>query len=278
MDTGATHDFLSLVPEDIIDFQLAFNKIADTLMNSYMLKVGETMFQLTEIEFYYNCKEHPDIFAHSDETQLTCGQWYFHRTGNSFRGGNYKGLDITFGVTGYGGILIRAMKNQQTGEYVDGPCKVVDKILSITGFQDLNSLVGDEKFHHDVFSLQTSILSLIPTPFKTDRIIYQSARFGLTLRNHQQSSFVMKPYRYLSAPLEMKKGKQHLVLELAYQGHNVATISQITKSTPKQCEKWIEWYRKGCEGDRTVESYFGKSLKVDEFSEFYGVMKSKDMR
>lgn len=39
-------------------------------------------------------------------------------------------MDLTFGnITSYGGILIRAIKNVETGEYIIGPCNVVNHIL-----------------------------------------------------------------------------------------------------------------------------------------------------
>lgn len=39
---------------------------------------------------------HFDSFTHADEQQKKNGQWYFHKMGKGYKGGSYKGLDITF--------------------------------------------------------------------------------------------------------------------------------------------------------------------------------------
>ncbi|KAJ3085695.1 hypothetical protein HK102_013922 [Quaeritorhiza haematococci] len=94
-------------------------------------------YRLSEIEFYFYDKcHHPDPFTHKQPQQLTRAQWYFHKQGNSYRGGTWKGLDITFGRSApssqlqgtqaktqidngkdkssqqnvYGGILLRGME------------------------------------------------------------------------------------------------------------------------------------------------------------------------
>lgn len=102
------------------------------------------MYRLTEIEFYLLGKEdiHCDVFAHCDDLQYeTSGNWYFHRSGNnsvegykhmtnnekdtkwvcpnpdaSYRGGTFKGLDITFAKAQscFGGILIRSIEELNT--------------------------------------------------------------------------------------------------------------------------------------------------------------------
>jgi len=41
-----------------------------------------------------------DPFTHKDPLQQTCGQWYFHKIGAQYKGGTYKGLDLTFGDVG----------------------------------------------------------------------------------------------------------------------------------------------------------------------------------
>lgn len=94
---------MEMAPEEVgstdAEFQAHFDKIAALLFSSAALVVNNThRFRLVEIEFYLKGGEHQDIFAHCDKAQLTCGEWYFHKTGNAYRSGNYKGLDITFGA------------------------------------------------------------------------------------------------------------------------------------------------------------------------------------
>ncbi len=54
------------------DYDAQFAKIADCLMNDYLLTVNNTYkYRISEIEFYYNDVEtsgiHPDTFTHGDE-------------------------------------------------------------------------------------------------------------------------------------------------------------------------------------------------------------------
>ena len=58
--------------------------------------------------------------------------------GKGYRGGSYKGLNLTFGKgdKGDGGILIRALSkiDEETGnpaDFTEGPSKSVDKILEL---------------------------------------------------------------------------------------------------------------------------------------------------
>lgn len=78
---------------------------------------------LAEIEYYYEGGNHHDTFTHCDPLQQTTyarhdsqqwrevhrrcadvvtycrANWYFHKSGATYKGGSYKGLDITFGGT-----------------------------------------------------------------------------------------------------------------------------------------------------------------------------------
>jgi 3-methyladenine DNA glycosylase Mpg len=218
-----------------------------------------------------NAETHPDIFTHSHELQLSSGKWYFHRTGNSFKGGNYKGLDITFSSQGYGGILIRALRlSNRSNEYVDGPCKVVDKILELTGFKTIAECSNAKEFSSDVF--KKNLFYLEKREVECGQI-YHSARIGLKLRNQKQIPYVMKPYRFMKYPKSVKKGRQHLVLELHHDGYKSEEIQSITGCSLRQCEKWTNYYNIGFLGKGNLEEFFDLTLKVDEFSVFYGLMK-----
>jgi hypothetical protein len=55
-----------------MDYDRQFCKIADALMNEYLLTVNlDYKYRISEIEFYYNDVEmrkvHPDTFTHGDE-------------------------------------------------------------------------------------------------------------------------------------------------------------------------------------------------------------------
>ncbi|KAJ3048191.1 hypothetical protein HK097_010798 [Rhizophlyctis rosea] len=147
-------------------YQTHFQRIADSLLNDFVLSIKtpteNIYYRLVEIEFYLrdNIHNHDDPFAHGQPMQSTCGQWYFHRRGNSYVGGSFKGFDLTFGRT-YppnvpspyynnisppatalfrGGILIRSISRVQSfstahtlstssASLVEGPCKCVETIM-----------------------------------------------------------------------------------------------------------------------------------------------------
>lgn len=106
------------------DIETQFGHIADRLMNEVAVVVDETRFRLTEIEFYlFHPDKHPDPFVHCNERQKTSMQWYFHESGY--------GVDLTFGCDEYyGGILIRGLRNIQSGEPYSGPWKSMYALLS----------------------------------------------------------------------------------------------------------------------------------------------------
>ncbi|CAG8484578.1 hypothetical protein C2G38_2166252 [Gigaspora rosea] len=120
-------------------YDLAKN-IANFLLRSTRLHLPpERTFTILEIEFYLRdeVNDHFDPFSHGHEHQQTCGEWYFHHVGRlGYRGGSRKGIDITFGSKNrniYGGILIRAIRDDKTNQVIEGPSLVVDKILELCG-------------------------------------------------------------------------------------------------------------------------------------------------
>jgi len=98
-----------------------FDRIAQALLNGASLVVGGLAHRLVEIEVYYRSPEHPDPFAHAQAIQHECGRWYFHKTGTGYRGGSYKGFDLTFGDgVVHAGILIRGIE-LPSGSLISGP-------------------------------------------------------------------------------------------------------------------------------------------------------------
>jgi hypothetical protein len=107
-----------------------FSQIASQLLNGTRLLICGKPHRLVEIEFYYYNEAHRDPFAHRHPLQLTWAHWYFHRQGDNYRGGSFKGLDLTFGKdTAFGGILIRSLEAAD-GTLIDGPCLCVDHLLA----------------------------------------------------------------------------------------------------------------------------------------------------
>jgi len=99
-----------------------FQRIANDLLNNWILKVGNALYRITEIEFYYSGNSHKDSYIHGHELQQQKGKWYFHGSG----------IDITFGDGNtYGGILIRAIYKINKGEeiYFYGPLNCVQELF-----------------------------------------------------------------------------------------------------------------------------------------------------
>ncbi|MDE7368269.1 MAG: hypothetical protein K2N08_00640 [Muribaculaceae bacterium] len=105
------------------DLQDQFKKIAKELMCNYVIQKGtddiqkgSTKYAIVEIEFYYNSKSHPDHITYP--RYMVAGRWFFHQSG----------VDLTFtsNKSSFGGILIRGIKNIETGDYIFGPQKCVN--------------------------------------------------------------------------------------------------------------------------------------------------------
>jgi hypothetical protein len=90
-----------------------FTRIATRLLCESRLVAGGEPHRLVEVEFYYHAEGHPDPFTHRDPLQRECGRWYFHRTRRAYRGGSFKGLDLTLGDgSACGGVLIGPSRRQ----------------------------------------------------------------------------------------------------------------------------------------------------------------------
>lgn len=233
-------------------FQDRIQNIANLLLKEFVLVTNfKEKFKITEVEFYFNDlldssskTNHPDTFTHNDTRQLnSSGCWYFHRSGPTLKGGTYKGLDLTFGEPGkcYGGVLLRSLGRIVEGkenEPVEGPCNLVNSILSANNRpEDLKSFVeidmkGVGATHVDAFDCKSK---LFLQPFSHDAKVFTSPRFGLTLKRKDEGKaqykpyFLMKPYRFISAPQHIKKGKNHLILALAAGGMSVDDIVNLCK-------------------------------------------------
>ena len=168
--------------------QQSFRNIANQLMNSYKLQVGDKYYRIIECEFYYNSPVHPDPYVHGHKRQKeTLGEWYFHGSG----------LDITLSSEqGYGGILIRGLaevsKEQQrpTKETsVIGPLNVCTAI-----FASIGSVAADKKiefgFHYIGRDPQGASM-------RAERI-FEVPRIGLNPANDTTNTFFNRPYRYIT--------------------------------------------------------------------------------
>ncbi|KAG0074014.1 hypothetical protein BGZ93_001828 [Podila epicladia] len=270
---------MELAPDQIgwtaAEFHGHFDKIATYLMNSVAMVVNDKhYYRLVEIEFYLNGGKHPDVFTHSDKDQKTCGEWYFHKMNGSYKGGSYKGLDITFGRHGtcFGGILIRGIQlsNDPTAKIIEGPCLVVDQVLKHTNSKMIINLVDNASFSKSIFS-ETSLLRIVPTKQKIIRLLIKSPRVGLTLKKtgKERVDYLMREYRYLNIPEQHSKGKPYIILALHRQGHTLQQICDITKTKQIHASKYIDLYEKN---KNTPDFFIGKTLNTNLMCEIYAAI------
>jgi hypothetical protein len=251
----------------------AFRRIADLVLNRATWSIAGHPHRFTEVEFYFNGPRHPDVFAHGDPIQRELGRWYFHRTAGEYRGGTYKGVDITFGRDDApAGILIRgAERLDGDGALLDGPCVCVDHALALTAQPSIAALVDtfDRAVDPPAAGSSPLAVTLDATP-RPPRVVYESPRVGLSLKRGAtpaRQRFLAQPYRFLTEPARTKKGRLHLVIGLHRQGHSDQAIARITGSTLGQVSKYVAQYEAGKGRD---PGDFRKDLSTDETCQLFG--------
>ena len=249
-----------------------FTRIAEQLLYGSRLMVGGQPYRLVEVEFYYWSKAHPDPFTHRDPIQFHIGHWYFHRTHGVYRGGSFKGLDLTFGDSDTsGGILIRGLETPN-GALIDGPSLCVDHLLDATGAATVAEL--DQAINKRLAWEEENPLFLKHQETHDAQSWIRSPRVGLALRRvtsrTDSTRFLMRPYRYLSEPRRTKKGKPHMVLALHAQGKSTEDITQLTNCPQRIVERYIAEFEAGRK-DADFSPYFGVYLTPAQLCRLYGV-------
>ena len=244
----------ALVPSpdrDESEYLPAFRSIADLVLNRVTLNIAGHPHRFTEVEFYFNGARHGDTFTHGDDMQRELGRWYFHRTAGEYRGGTYKGLDIAFGRSDApAGILIRGVERLDgSNTLLDGPCMCVDHILSLTAQPSIASLVATFDRSTDAPESGTSplFITVDATP-RASQTVYSCPRVGLSLKRGASAArvrYLSAPYRFLTEPARIKKGRLNLVVGLHAQGVSAAEIAKLTGSASSQVSRYIEQYESG---------------------------------
>lgn len=189
------------------------------LHNHYALKIGPYMMRLYELEEY----AWDDPFTHRNEKQKDlvsnngsiCG-FYIHRTGSlkssAYKGHTYKGIDIVLGIGSsntYISILIRAIHVAKIGieqgskthlvfdpAVIEGPCKIVDHICSISGL--------------NLSQLETQ-LQLVPCDWSRKCNPIYGSRVGLTLK---RAGKIPKSNTGIKEVLPIERWAQYLIMPL----------------------------------------------------------------
>ena len=220
------------------------------------LVIAGNLCYIAEIEYYQS----PDSFIHGDVHQLTCNCFYFHRqNGKSYKGGTYKGLDITIGCPPdfFGGILIRSILTPQG--FIEGPCKVVDYILSSNGFDTIEKLImsllvaagqqGKQLQEPIPCDFDNPYLKVIPN-IRQETPIYNGPRVGLNLKKEQQvmglrCQYIMKAFRFTCYPSMIKNDRHMLVVQARFNNIPDETIVRDFNLQAGLLNKWVTNFIKG---------------------------------
>ena len=238
---------------DLHTFEEKFFKMCDTILNKYALRVNDELYEFMELEVYLYCDGHLDPYVHKAKDQSIPEMFYFHKSGNSYKGGTYKGLDITFGFKekeAYGGILVRSIRKIGETNTIEGPCKTVDKILEICKKDSIQDLVGDKqmKINNDILKIEKHNMQV------TDKTI-RSPRVGLKLKKPPYEEYTMKRYRYTKGVC-ISKYKPLILLSTYLDGDEY----------DKKIETYIEEFKK----DIDLNEYYGKNMTTKELIRVYG--------
>ena len=251
--------------------QAWFDAIAEKLLNGVNLRAGGKTHRLVEIEFYLRAAEHPDPFTHGEPLQLQSGRWYFHRTSGVYRGGSFKGLDLTFGDgTLYGGVLFRGLESAD-GTFIDGPSLLVDYLLKLTraaSVRVLDAMIAGRA----AWDAHNPLMLEDVEPPRTQPL-FRSGRVGLTLKNARNKveapRYILLPYRYLTEPRKIAKGKPLMVLALHARGASVEEIHQATGCSRKSVQRYVEDFERGRDS-LNFAAYLGADLTPADLCRLHG--------
>jgi hypothetical protein len=148
-----------------------FKEIAQKLFNEIAIQTHDSIYRLTEIEFYWTSQNHNDKSTYERRhVNPNQGEWFFH----------YSGVDIALKndeIGGYGGILIRGIFDLNNQKPYKGPLVCLMRLFS-----------GTSVFQQ---SIQTKLVE-----YKFDKEeIRSSIRIGLG-KNAQESGTDKLNYRF----------------------------------------------------------------------------------
>lgn len=192
------------INEDKIDDD--FQRIANDLLNNWVIKAEDALYRITEIEFYYRDEagKHDDSYIHGHQLQRQKGKWYFHGSG----------IDITFGNSkAYGGILIRAINKVNKGgeKYCYGPLNCILEI-----FKNLSNIYQPE--------MSFCLIPATEELFEKEKPI-RAQRVGLNPDKNQE--MWNKYYRFLVMPKQKHADKTGIVNAMTNQGIDKAKTKNI---------------------------------------------------
>lgn len=248
-----------------------FDILTSFLLKDIVLIIAGEEYSLEEIELYYYSNNHRDRYTHRSADQLQNSKWYFHKFKNgSYKGGTYKGLDITIGngIDAYGGILLRSIMNINTNMFIQGPCKIVDHIIEQTENGSLQELIN-EMNDLDVFNKKNEfyLKHNKKSGEKSSETIFSGPRVGLSLKFPK---YLIKNYRFIKKPNKIVKYRNTIISSLYYTGMDANKIHKITKISMKSIKDSIEDFDKGV--NMTEDEI--KNIPISKINILYGYYKN----
>lgn len=216
--------------------------VVTKMLGDWDLFIADQPHSIIELEVYLHSDAHPDPYTHGDEGQFSCGAWYFHRAGKSFKAGSFKGLDLACGSRSNGvhaGLLLRAVEDA-AGNIVEGPSLLVDHILKLNKKAYIADFVSG-RTAAELLAASTAGLELRPTARqpRTPPRLWAGPRVGLVpraesgpgqthLEGGKPLAFCARAYRFSPSPKKLRKLRAGFVavahLDALAQGR-VATAS-----------------------------------------------------
>ncbi len=249
-----------------------FARVAAQLLGGTVLDIAGEPHRVREVEFYLYSDRHPDPYVHRAPLQLTSARWYFHREGRGYRGGSFKGVDLTFGPPAvYGGALVRSLSCPD-GTVINGSSLCVDYLLARSGARSvaaLDAALGE----HTAFA--PGPIHLRAEPRTVAPAIWATARVGLSFqrldRFPEMLDYFHRRYRFLDAPREIKKGKPQVVVAMHEAGLTAAEISAHTGTPQPVISAWLQAYDRG-RADPAWQRTLERSLGSEQLCAVLGAL------
>jgi len=246
------------------DWQQHFASAARQLACAWQLNIAGIPHQFVELEAYFTCTKHDDPYTHGDPVQQECALFYFHRMGSGYKGGTYKGMDVSIGNSAdeVGGLLVRSLLREDTGEVICGPCKCVDHIIALLKADSVQHLV-DTKLNGDI-RLGTTTKPLFVSPRATPLTfpVLGSPRVGLNMTkkgpsDHNQKDYLMRCgqgannmtrsrfYRFIAQPSLPKVVKGRGLIAAAMHHAAISDVAAKMGITPGVFKGHVQKYEDG---------------------------------
>jgi hypothetical protein len=103
----------------------------------------------------------------------------------------------------------RSMMDLDSGEFIEGPCKCVNKILEQFGFNNVADLFDSRTNKHEQIRLDDPDLKLVyPTNKLDQKEIFTGTRIGLS---DKYPDYQARQYRFVIFENKIKKEKKNLI-------------------------------------------------------------------